>query len=413
MSRDNTIRIAVRQFGPFETALQKLWDSFCAETGCQLQAEMVPMDLEVLHTAILDDKGLHNGNWDIAHINTDWLFEAWTTGALENLQPYLNQNPPEDFPQGWSPSLLGMQHFDNGIAGLPFHDGPECLIYHKDLFEDEEEQQRFQQQHGKPLVVPQTWDDFQTVARFFNRPEQNLYGTVFAGYPDGHNTVFDFVLQLWTRGGELTDEQGNITIDTPAAVEGLTFYRNMLRDEMAVHPQSMTYESVQMGMAFARGEAAMMVNWFGFASMCEVLPESMVKGKVDIAPIPQADGHQSASLNVYWLYAIGSGSVNKQVAYDFIRYATNQYNDKLLTLEGGIGCRKSTWHDEEINAVIPYYHKLEQLHAKARSLPQKSNWSQIAKVIDEVVLAAINTEEPIAKLLADGQQQINLLNTTP
>jgi multiple sugar transport system substrate-binding protein len=412
MSRDNTIRIAVRQFGPFETALQKLWDSFCAETGCQLQAEMVPMDLEVLHKALLEDNGLQNGDWDIAHINTDWLFEAWTTGALENLQPYIDQNPPDDFPQGWSPSLLGMQQFDNGIAGLPFHDGPECLIYRKDLFEDEEEQQRFQQQHGKPLAVPQTWDDFQTVARFFNRPEQNIYGTVFAGYPDGHNTVFDFVLQLWTRGGELTDAQGNINIDTPAATQGLTFYRNMLRDQLAVHPQSMMYESVQVGMAFARGEAAMMVNWFGFASMCEVLPESMVKGKVDIAPIPQADGHQSASLNVYWLYAIGSGSVNKQVAYDFIRYATNQYNDKLLTLEGGIGCRKSTWHDEEINAIIPYYHKLEQLHANARSLPQKSNWSQIAKVIDEVVLAAINTEEPVAKLLANGQQQINLLNTT-
>jgi multiple sugar transport system substrate-binding protein len=156
MSRDNTIRIAVRQFGPFETALQKLWDSFCAETGCQLQAEMVPMDLEVLHKALLEDNGLQNGDWDIAHINTDWLFEAWTTGALENLQPYIDQNPPDDFLQGWSPSLLGRQQFDNGIAGLPFHDGPECLIYRKDLFEDEEEQQRFQQQHGKPLVVPQT-----------------------------------------------------------------------------------------------------------------------------------------------------------------------------------------------------------------------------------------------------------------
>lgn len=412
MSRENTIRIAVRQFGPFETALQKLWDGFCAETGCQLQAEMVPMDLEALHKVLLEDNGLQNGDWDIAHINTDWLFEAWTTDALENLQPYINQNPPDDFPQGWSPSLLGMQQFNNGIAGLPFHDGPECFIYRKDLFEDSSEQLHFQQQHGKPLTVPKTWDDFQTVARFFNRPEQNLYGTVFAGYPDGHNTVFDFALQLWTRGGELTDDNGNITIDTSVAVQGLTFYRNMLRDQSAVHPQSMTYESVQMGMAFARGEAAMMVNWFGFASMCEVLPESMVKGKVDIAPIPHTDDHQSASLNVYWLYAIGSGSGHKQLAYDFIRYATDQHNDKLLTLEGGIGCRKSTWHNEEINAVIPYYHKLEQLHENARSLPQKSNWSRIAKVIDEVVLAAINTEEPVGQLLSKGQQQINLLNTS-
>ena len=31
------------------------------------------------------------------------------------------------------------------------------------------------------------------------------YGTVFAAFPDGHNTLYDFALQLWSRGGELTD----------------------------------------------------------------------------------------------------------------------------------------------------------------------------------------------------------------
>lgn len=410
MSRRHTIRIAVRQFGPFETALQKLWDDYCAETGCTLKAEMVPMDLEQLYQSTITDEGLYNGHWDIAHINTDWLHEAWTSGSLENLKPYIRRNPPEGFPQGWSLSLLAMQEFEGAIAGLPFHDGPECFIYRKDLFEDSHEYQRFYELHGRPLKIPQTWEEFQTIARFFNRPEQNLYGTVFAGYPDGHNTVFDFVLQLWTRGGKLTDERGNVNIDTPEALNGLTFYRQMLRDTAAVHPGSMQFESVAMGMAFARGEAAMMVNWFGFASMCEVLPESQVKEKVDIAPIPSAPGSQSASLNVYWLYTIGSGSRHKQTAYDFIRFAVGRDNDKLLTLEGGIGCRISTWQDAGVNAIIPYYYKLEQLHQVAQSLPRKSNWAKIAHIIDEVVLDTLHTNEPIADILQKGQQKINNLH---
>lgn len=409
MSNHDTIRIAVRKFGPFETALQKLWDSFCAETGCKLNAEMVPMDLELLYEATIGHKGLQNGDWDIAHVVTDWLYEAWHNGALLDLRPYINENPPDGYPDGWSPSLLSSQQFDQSVAGLPFHDGPECFIYRKDLFEDSREHQAFHELHGKPLRVPQTWDDFQTVARFFNRPEQNLYGTVMAGYPDGHNTVFDFVLQLWTRGGELTNTEGQVVINTPQAAEGLRFYRQLLRDSTAVHPASQSYESVQMGMAFARGEVAMMVNWFGFASMCEVIPESNVMGKVDITTIPSAHGSASASLNVYWLYTIGSGSRHKQVAYDFLRFAVDRYNDKLLTLEGGIGCRISTWNDGGINAIIPYYHKLEELHLVAKTLPQKSNWAQIAKIIDEVVLAAINTNAPVEELLQQGQQKINQL----
>ena len=39
----STFRIAVRKFGPFESAMEKLWASFCEHLGCQLQAEMVPM----------------------------------------------------------------------------------------------------------------------------------------------------------------------------------------------------------------------------------------------------------------------------------------------------------------------------------------------------------------------------------
>ena len=162
-------------------------------------------------------------------------------------------------------------------------------------------------------------------------------------------------------------------------------------------------------MAFARGEVAMMVNWFGFASMCEVYEESKVKGKVDIDLLPHSEGNESASLNVYWLYTIGSGSKHKNLAYDFIRFAVNQENDKLLTLEGGIGCRISTWKDEEINEVIPYYHKLEMLHKVAKSLPQKSNWAQIAEIIDEAVLTAMNTGKASGEILGEARKKIQTL----
>lgn len=407
---NNKIKIAVRKFGPFESALQKLWDKYCQASGCTMSAKMVPMDLEDLHTAIIGNEGLKKGDWDIAHVVTDWLLEAWEGGSLTDLQPFIAQNPPEDFPAGWSESLLDMQRFDNAIAGLPFHDGPECFIYRKDLFEDKTERANFQQRYDRELRVPKTWEEFCEVAAFFNRPTDNFYGTVFAGLPDGHNTVFDLSLQIWTRGGTLVDERGQVNINTKAAAAGLDFYRHILRDGNRVHPGTMLYESVQTGMAFARGEAAMMVNWFGFASMCEVIAESSVKGKVDVADIPSAKGHPSASLNVYWLYTIGSGSKHKQVAYDFLRFAINQQSDKLLTMEGGIGCRKSTWRDEDVNQTIPYYHRLEQLHQSAKSLPMVSTWSQIAKIIDEVVLRAIGTDIPSAQLLAEGQRQITALN---
>lgn len=401
--------IAVRKFGPFEVAMKNFWDRFCKHTGCMLELEMVVLDLHDLHRKTLAEQGLVNGDFDIAHINTDWIYEGYSLNAFEVLNPYIEKNPPENFPKGWSKSLLEAQVFNGEIVGLPFHDGPECLIYRKDLFESHEEQAAYQEKYGKRLSVPKTWADFCQVAEFFNRPEKNQYGAIFACYPDGHNTVFDYCLQLWTRGGSLVDRNGTINVNTAASLAGLEFYRNIVNNKSITHPKSAEFDSVAAGNAFSKGEAAMMINWFGFAAMCDVDPNSKVKGKIYVDLLPSDPDQISASLNVYWLYTIAKGSRHKEVAYDFLHFVTNAKNDKSLTLTGGIGCRISTWNDKELNAVIPYYHKLEALHTVAKMLPQNKNWAKIANVIDGMVLAAINTDALSRELIEKAQQKINTI----
>jgi len=400
------LRIAVRKFDPFESTLQKLWDLFCLKNNITVEAEMIPLELHDLYEETITKKGLINGNWDIAHINTDWIFDAANEKAVLDLNPLIAENPPQNYPEGWHKSLLHLQQINNGTYGLPFHDGPECLIYRKDLFDDLTEKENFKKQYGFELHPPKTWEQFTQIAEFFNRPKVNLYGCVFANYPDGHNMVFDFCLQLWTRGGSLLNTQNQIDIHHNAAIEALNFYRTIVNNNNAVHPKSKDFGSVEAGMAFAEGQAAMAINWFGFASMCEVIEESKVKGKVDITELPSDENHKTASLNVYWLYTIGTGSKHQKLAYDFLRFATTPESDKLLTNEGGIGCRKSTWNDPEINKTIPFYHKLEMLHENALTLPQTPVWPKVAELIDQMVLKAIESDIPSGKLLKETQNAI-------
>lgn len=399
-------RIAVRKFDPFETTLKKLWEVFSVKNNLNIAVEMIPLELHDLYEETLTNKGLQNGNWDIAHINTDWIFDAVNAQAVENLSPYIEENAPQGFPNGWHNSLLHLQEINNQVYGLPFHDGPECLIYRKDLFEDASEKENFKKQFGYDLQPPKTWEQFMQIATFFNRPKQNLFGCVFANYPDGHNMVFDFCLQLWTRGGSLLDETNQININNNAAIKALDFYRDIVNNSKTTHPKSKEFGSVEAGIAFATGEAAMAINWFGFASMCEVIEASKVKGKVDITELPYDENFNSASLNVYWLYTIGSGSNHKKLAYEFLKFATTPESDKLLTNEGGIGCRKSTWNDSDINKTIPYYHKLSMLHENALTLPQTPVWPKVAELIDQMVLKAINGKIPSKELLEATQNNI-------
>src|SRR6218665_4036391 len=133
------IRIAVRKFDPFESTLRKLWDAFSLQNNIKMEAEMVALELHDLYETTISEKGLKEGKWDIAHINTDWIFDAANENAVLNLISLIGENPPENYPFGWHKSLLHLQKLSNGIFGLPFHDGPECLIYRKNLFDNQTE----------------------------------------------------------------------------------------------------------------------------------------------------------------------------------------------------------------------------------------------------------------------------------
>jgi multiple sugar transport system substrate-binding protein len=400
----NTLRIAIRAFEPFERAIRKQYADFQAATGCQLALEFESLDLNPLVDALFTRQGLKDGTWDIAFIVTDWIAEAVECGALVDIAPFMRRQPIPDYPNGWSPALTRFQQVGDTIYGVPYHDGPECFIYRRDLFENPAEQAAFAALHGYPLGVPRTWREFEEIARFFTRPDQDLYGTIFAAYPDGHNTVYDFCLQLWSRGGELTDANGVPTLDTAAAVAGLDFYRRMVNDRSVTPPRLEEIDSVKSGELFASGSVAMMVNWFGFAAVCEQ-PDCPVKNKVAVAPPPAGEG--ASSLNVYWLLCIGSGGRHKEEAYAFIRHVSisSPEMDKVTTLEGGIGCRLSTWRDSEVNAAIPFYHRLADLHEHTRELPRSRELPRLVHVIDAAVQTAISGDEPTEVILSRAQSE--------
>jgi multiple sugar transport system substrate-binding protein len=395
-SRRKQFRIAIRKFGPFASAIRKQWDTFAAE-GAGLELDAPELDLHPLWESLFDRDGLRNGDWDVAFINTDWVAACHGKGTVLDLAPLIAADPPEGYPGAWTPSLLRLQEIDGQVLGLPYHDGPECLIYRKDLLE------------GADLRLPETWREFRETARHLTRKDKGVYGTAYAAYPDGHNTVYDFCLQLWTRGGELTDGAGRVRLDTPQAIDALEFYRLILGDAEAVHPASREMDSVKSGYAFAAGEVALMVNWFGFAAMAETIPESRVKGCVGVAEIPHAEGCHGTSLNIYWILAIAAGSPHRDVAWRFLRHCASPAMDKLLTLEGAIGCRKSTWVDEEVNRAIPFYRRMEDLHAHAREMPRRADWPRISEVIDRMVMDTINSRERVADIVRRAQSALRLI----
>lgn len=400
-----TLRIALRNYADFENALAEEARLFEASRP-GVRVELVSVGIHELHQRALVGGGLRAGEFDLALLVTDWLAEGCASRALEELNPWHNRAPLPDWPGGWARSLLQPLVIKGQLSSIPWHDGPECLVYRTDLFADPERQASFHAQFGRSLAPPTTWDEFHQVARFFTHPSAPLYGTVFAAFPDGHNTVYDFALQLWSRGGELLAPDGRPMLATPQAEQALDYYRTLVRDTSACHPRSPQLDSTQSGDLFMAGEVAMMANWFGFAARA-ARPASPLHGRVAIAPIPSSPGIEPISLSVFWALAMGSGSRNKPLAWEFLRFVATPERDLGITRHGAVCVRLSSWRNPELQAQIPPYRQIERISLGARQLPAGAKMSEFASLLDTVVTQALRTQLPSAAILEQAQQEID------
>ncbi|HUN82841.1 MAG TPA: extracellular solute-binding protein [Terracidiphilus sp.] len=399
-----TLRILLRNYADFVHALTEEARLFEAAHP-DVQVELESVGIHELYQASIAKGGLGEGEFDLALLVTDWLAEGMAAGILEDLQPWQERVPIPEWPAGWARSLVQPLYFGQRLSSLPWHDGPECLVYRTDLFGSPEHQGAFRAHVGRNLAPPATWQEFEQIARFFTGRAEGLYGTVFASFPDGHNTLYDFALQVWSRGGELVDSAGRPQLATKQAVAALDFYRRVVTNPALCHPQSPHLDSTQSGDLFLKGEVAMMANWFGFAARSSA-PGSPLEGKVAIAPIPSAEGCPSVSLSVFWALAIGSGSHNKELAWDFLRLVASPECDLGLIRHGTVGVRLSTWRNSELQARVPVYRGIEDISLGARQLPCGPQMAAFASIIDSVVTRALNTSDSTTAILETAQSQV-------
>lgn len=382
-----TLWLLARPFEGFETALEKQIEAYVDATTEDVDIKRVHKPLPEIHEELIQEGGFEAGEYDIFLCLSDWLPSMADKGYLAPLTDRVGAEPPENWPAGWADSMRGLMRYNDELYGLPYHDGPECFHYRTDLFESVEEQRAFREEYGRSLHVPKTWKEFLDVAEFFTRPDKNLWGTTVAALPDGHNNVYDFLIQLWTRGGELFDDEMNPKFHDETGVEALQFYHDLIHEHEVVPPESVEMESVDAGQYWADGNAAMMWNWAGFGALAED-PDSEIFGDVAYGLIPRgtAEGGEHTSLTVVYGNTVLASSDHKDLAYDFIRHTASPGMDKMTTMSGGAGCRLSTWNDTEVLQNQSFYSITSEINTRSvNTLPKFPEYTRFNDILNEAV----------------------------
>ena len=402
-----SLNLIYRVFDGFERALTAQAEAYRVDhPGFELRLES--LDVPPLYERMIAHRGCLSGEYDLFLAVTDWFPELMRDGLVLPLDERLEADPPPGWPNAWPASLRGLQQDAEGrVYGLPYHDGPEVFMYRTDLFEDPRERERFRREYGRELAPPKTWSEFLDLARFFTRPDEDLYGCVVAAKPDGHNDVYDFLIHLWSRGGVFLDAERRPAFASAEGEAALGFYTDLIHEQRVTQPEPWAYDSIAAGEFYASGRAAMMWNWCGFQTVADLPETSKIPGKTRSTLLPAGDGPEgrAVSLIVYWAMTIPAGCRNPDAAWAFMLHLATPAMDKVTALAGGSGARLSTWNDAEVRRRFGYYETIEEVHRQARTLPAIPEYPAINEAIDRMMGRVVTGGEPVPGALRDASEE--------
>jgi len=123
---------------------------------------------------------------------------------------------------------------------------------------------------------------------------------------------------LWSNGGDVMDAQGKFQLNSPAAVEALTFYKSFFTDGLS--PKSVP-EGFDITPAFVAGTHPMFFSGPWHLGLIKAAGGAGFDSKWAIAPMPKKVSSTSflggSNLVVY------KDSKNKNLAWAFVQYLTD------------------------------------------------------------------------------------------
>lgn len=164
------------------------------------------------------------------------------------------------------PGSLDAATVDGTLYGLPWIGQPYVIYYNADRFAET----------GLPAPAQDwTWNEFRETARTLT--DDTSWGYATTGTPP-------VALHVWGAGGDYVDASGEITLDSPAAVAGLTLAHEIANDPTMTMPQAQA-QSQGVESAFVGGNIAMMAG--GAADDIErKVAESSAPFEVGMAVMP-------------------------------------------------------------------------------------------------------------------------------
>ena len=209
-----------------------------ARTGAKVNVEIIPWDNyeEKYMTGVASGTGP-----DVGYMYNEMLYNYIESGSIEPLDSYFTEEEKASYIYWDNGNVLGEQYILPYVVGAP-----RILFANMDLLAE-----------AGYDAIPTTWDELVEVATAVKEATGKIgFDVPWGGYFGDLNEIY--FPYLWQAGGDICDDEGNLTLDTDAALKATEFVYS-LKTSGVISSSCVSRDSSAVTDDFKAGEVAMFV----------------------------------------------------------------------------------------------------------------------------------------------------------
>ncbi|WP_406497110.1 sugar ABC transporter substrate-binding protein [Streptomyces sp. NBC_00846] len=318
---------------------------------------------------------------DVAQMGGSYLGEFAELGVLEPVDTK-TFNEKDFFQSGWQQGEV-----DGKAYGVPWYVDTRVLYYRTDLAEK-----------AGVTKAPTDWKEMQDLATAYQKKAGTKWGLSIQ--PSGLDTVQNFYSFLYSAGGEIVNDKGEVVIDSPEAVKALKEYGSYFDKGLSNKSVQPGYDVVK---DFGNGRVPM---FFGGPWHVTLLNEGQpqIKGKWAVANVPadKASGSMAGGSSL----VISKDSKHKAAATEFIKYLTDTKGQAdWYKRTKDLPANTSAWTSGDLadDANLQVFKK--QMDT-AKASPSLSNWTEITDKVDQAIAKVTQGKASAEDALKTAQSEI-------
>lgn len=328
---------------------------------------------------------------DVALLSDVWWQKFWLNKTIKEFDPYLQAQKVEK--SDYIDSFVEEGTRQGKLWWIPFARSTPMLYYNKDVFAEA----------GLPDKAPETWTEFlEWAPKLVKREGNELKRAAFAMPLGASYNAWVFQPVVWQWGARYSDDQYNITIAEPKAVEAGQHYQDLVfKHKVGLVPKDHVVE-------FQNGLVATI-----FASTASLAGiETNSKFKVGTGFLPKGPAGFGCCTGGSGLALMAASSEEQRAAaFEYVKFATSPEHTAWWSQNTGyMPVRKSAVEGKEMNE---FYQKRPNFQTAVKQLPQTKpqDWARvgiangdqmIGKALERISVA----NEPVQQVFTDLKAQL-------